>query len=85
MVKATVEKGGKIEMTINGSALEIAVDVLVIVNAVYNSIRESDADDAEKFKMIVCSKAIDNRFWDMRSEGAMVSVKIPRKYEPEVE
>ena len=81
MVKATLAKDGAVEMVLDGDVFTLAVDVLVIANAVYNAMLENAPDDAEKFRLIFLAKAMDRKFWELRPDGTAVHLKVPKKAE----
>lgn len=53
MLKAKITKNGVEELTLNGNLTDITINVLALVNKVYESLLENDKDIAAKYKKFV--------------------------------
>ena len=85
MIECKVGKGCGCNIMANGSTKDLANDALFIINALYNSVKDRDPEDAEVFRILIGLKFCDDSFWHIQPEGEKISIAIPRKEDPEVE
>lgn len=85
MIECKVGKDCGVKVMATGSTKDLANDVLCIMNAIHNSIKERDPNDADMFRVLVGFRFVDEEFWDLHPNGIAVSTAVPKNDEPEVE
>lgn len=85
MIEGKVGKDIGVNIVATGSVEDLTNDVLCIVNAVYNSMKQRKEVDAKIFRLLVCLKIWDVEFWNMKPDGTAISIAVPKKEDPEVE
>lgn len=85
MIEGKVGKGIGVKIVATGSARDLTSDVLYIINAVYNSMKQRNEMDAKTFKLLVGLKFCSEEFWNMKPDGTAISIAVPKKEYPEVE
>lgn len=83
MIECKVGKEIGCQVQSIGSPMEHANDVLCIINAVYNAIKNNDPGGANCFRIILGLKLCDEGFWDINPDGTSISVAVPKKGDEE--
>lgn len=83
MIECKVGKEIDCQIKSVGSPVEHANDVLCLINAVYNGIKNSDPDGATCFRIILGLELCNEGFWDINPDGTTISVAVPKKGDEE--
>jgi hypothetical protein len=85
MIECKIGKDVRCNITASGSTTDLATDILLVVNAIYNSMKDRDPIDADMFRLLIGLQISSDSFWSIQPEGEKITIAIPRKKEPEVE
>lgn len=85
MIEGKVGKDIGVQLVVTGSAEDLTNDVLGIINAVYNSIKQRNELDSQLFRILVGLEFCNEEFWYFKPDGTAISIAVPKKEDPEVE
>lgn len=83
MIECNVGKDVGCKITAAGSTKDLAKDTLLIINAIYNSLKDRDPVDASMFRILIGLQFCNDSFWSIQPEGEKISIAIPRKKDPD--
>lgn len=83
MIECKVGADVGCKITATGNAKDLANDVLCIINAIYNSLKDRDLIDAKTFRILIGLQFCNDSFWSIQPEGEKISIAIPRKKDPD--